>query len=502
MSVHLAPRPHQAFGQASGRALLGLLAALVVLLGAPVLSFAQNSKLHMERLGFDKLPDLRVYLTYVEGDGTPITGKTAADFKLLLDSAEQGAATKLVTFDQSQEPIYIIGVAQLSPAMEPVIDEIKKGLRQLADSLGPLKGSKLGILGYSSDVKRLVDPPMNGSEAEGPIGKLAVDPEGTEVHMLDALRTAIDLLNAQPKGRKLIVLFSDGIDVNNEKKAFTEIGRRAQQSGVVIDTIGYAPFEPGKLRNLQELSKNSYGTDRGCKAPTEIGPRFSALLDEIQKQYVVTFALPIQGDDKEHGFQVLHEAGGKPVYSQTVNDKLPSFVCPGGGPPPCAKVVEGQKEGRKWWFWLLAIGGPLGVGALAWALLRKPAPPMPQQQAPVMGAPMLSPNRANKTIALDATGDVAMGWIMGLNGNYKDKTYKLKARTVIGTGTDCDIVIQDGFMSAHHCEIRQAPEGFKLVDLGATNGVMVNDKKVREHFLVDNDAFRLGRSEFKFKAII
>ena len=51
-------------------------------------------------------------------------------------------------------------------------------------------------------------------------------------------------------------------------------------------------------------------------------------------------------------------------------------------------------------------------------------------------------------------------------------------------------------------EIRQAPEGFKLVDLGATNGVLVNDKKVREHFLVDNDAFRLGRSEFKFKAII
>ena len=33
------------------------------------------------------------------------------------------------------------------------------------------------------------------------------------------------------------------------------------------------------------------------------------------------------------------------------------------------------------------------------------------------------------------------------------------------------------------------------------NGVIVNDKRVKEHFLVDNDNFRLGRTEFKFKSI-
>ena len=72
---------------------------------------------------------------------------------------------------------------------------------------------------------------------------------------------------------------------------------------------------------------------------------------------------------------------------------------------------------------------------------------------------------------------------------------------VIGTAPDCDIVIEDGFMSHRHCEIRKVDGGFKLVDLGATNGVVVNDKRVKEHFLVDNDNFRLGRTEFKFKSI-
>jgi pSer/pThr/pTyr-binding forkhead associated (FHA) protein len=40
-----------------------------------------------------------------------------------------------------------------------------------------------------------------------------------------------------------------------------------------------------------------------------------------------------------------------------------------------------------------------------------------------------------------------------------------------------------------------------LRDLGSTNGIVVNNKKVREHDLVDNDMFRLGRTEFKFKSI-
>jgi pSer/pThr/pTyr-binding forkhead associated (FHA) protein len=57
-------------------------------------------------------------------------------------------------------------------------------------------------------------------------------------------------------------------------------------------------------------------------------------------------------------------------------------------------------------------------------------------------------------------------------------------------------------MSSHHCEVRIEPNGsFKMIDLGSTNGIVVNDKKVREHELVDNDQFRLGRTEFKFKSI-
>ena len=482
-------------GRRASRLLAGVTAAFGLLLGLGLpQAQAQNAKLRMERFAFDSLPDIKLYLTYVEEDGTVIAGRAATDFKLQLDAADQGPAKAVATFDQLKEPIFVVGVAQVSGVVqERWLAEIKAGFRKINEAVASTPGGRMGVLAYAGDTKRLIESGTS-SEVDGALSKLAIDAEASETHMIDAVRTAIDLLKAQEKGRrKLIVVFSDGINVNNDKKGFVDLGNRAQQAGIVIDTVGYNEFDPPKLRNLQEMAKRCYGIDRVAKSVTDLGPRFDAVVDEIQKQYVATFPLSIAGDDKEHTFQVTHEAGGKPVYSNAVNEKLPSQPT---GPAP-VKVVE---QPRRWW-WLLIPAGVVAAIVL-YLLLRKKAPP-PAPEQPKLQAPSLTPQLrpGSKTVALDAAGEVAMGWIMGLTGKYKDVTFKLKDRAVIGTASDCDVVIEDGFMSGRHCEIRKIEGGYKLVDLGATNGVIVNDKRVKEHFLVDNDNFRLGRTEFKFKSI-
>ena len=144
------------------------------------------------------------------------------------------------------------------------------------------------------------------------------------------------------------------------------------------------------------------------------------------------------------------------------------------------------------------IGGVVLFGVL---LLVVAAAPAPAVSAPM---PAAGPQ---KTMALDVSavgGKMpAVGWIVATSGKHTDQTFKFKpVRTVIGTASDCDIVIEDQFMSSRHCEVRVESNGnYKLVDLGSTNGIVVNDKKVREHELVDNDQFKLGRTEFKFKSI-
>ena len=472
---------------------LSTLVVLCALLG-PAPSYAQNAKLRLERFGFDKLPDLKVYITYVEEDGTVIAGRQASDFKLQVDSIDQGAGRVITSFDQAKEPIYVMAVVQVGGAVdERVIAEVKGGLRRVNDAVGSTPGGRMGILSYADKTNRIIEFGTS-TEVDAGIGKLALETEASESHMLDAVRTAIDLLKQQEKGRrKLIILVSDGIDVNNEKKNFTEIGNRAQLGGIVIDTVGYNAFDASKLRNLQEMTKRCYGTDRVAKAPTEIGPKLDGIVDEVQRQYIVQFPLTIVGDDQDHLFQVTHEAGGKPVYSNTIQEKLLSKAPVSAAPAP--------KEKSKWWLYALIAAGVLGAILIALKLRKKPvdAAPAPAPQPGKSDAP--APRMSNKTVALEAAGDITMGWVMGLTGKYKDVTFKLKDRVVIGTAPDCDIVIEDGFMSHRHCEIRKVDGGFKLVDLGATNGVVVNDKRVKEHFLVDNDNFRLGRTEFKFKSI-
>jgi hypothetical protein len=202
------------------------------------------------------------------------------------------------------------------------------------------------------------------------------------------------------------------------------------------------------------------------------------------------------GDNKEHTFQAIIDSGGKSAYSNNMNAAMPAWVHD--------TAVKGPES--HWFLWTLLVLAIIGVvGVVVWALFlrERAAPPPPVVEAPAP-APAPAPVVA-KTMAIDIGVDTrqpVVGWIVGTTGKTVDKTFKLKPqRTLIGTGDDCDVVIEDQWSSAHHCEIRFEYGAYKVVDLGSTNGIVVNDKKVREHELVDNDILRFGKTEFKFKSI-
>ncbi len=446
-------------------------------------------KLRLERLDFPDPPTMRVFITATDPEGRVVSGRTKEEIKLVLDGAEQGAASQLVTFDTVNEPVNIIALVQVSQAMLDVADDVKKGVKLLANALPPR--SKMALLAFSSDTKRLAEM---GSpvDSETAANQLVTDTEYVEVHLLDALRTAVDILNSAPAGqRKLIVLFSDGIDANMERKSFFSVGKRAVEAGVVIDTIGYAPFEPARLRNLTELTKQSNGGERACKSGAEVSTEFGNVADEIRKQYVATYELTVAGGDgKMHTIQVSTEAEGHIAFSNNVIRPVPK---PNHKP-------RSPSSGRRWWLWALCIvGGVCVVMLIVWLIFReKDEPPMS------MSAP--EPQNKPRTMAM-SVGDggrvSAVGWLVVINGRQSDKTFPLKSgRTVIGTASDCDVVIEDQFASSRHAEVKLAGNAFSIIDLGSTNGMLVNDRKTRDHELVDNDRIVIGRTELKFKSVV
>lgn len=69
----------------------------------------------------------------------------------------------------------------------------------------------------------------------------------------------------------------------------------------------------------------------------------------------------------------------------------------------------------------------------------------------------------------------------------------LREKLVLGRGPGADIVIDDAEMSSHHAAIEFTGDGFRICDLGSTNGTFVNGKPIHAGDLAAGDRIELGR---------
>jgi hypothetical protein len=69
----------------------------------------------------------------------------------------------------------------------------------------------------------------------------------------------------------------------------------------------------------------------------------------------------------------------------------------------------------------------------------------------------------------------------------------------IGRLPDCLISLSDPQVSRHHAEVRPSHEGYEVVDLGSTNGTLVNGVVVKEHPLHDGDVILVGATSIRYE---
>ena len=65
----------------------------------------------------------------------------------------------------------------------------------------------------------------------------------------------------------------------------------------------------------------------------------------------------------------------------------------------------------------------------------------------------------------------------------------------IGRHSENKLVLTDTLASRFHCVIERAPDGYLLRDLGASNGTLVNGKKVKSALLQPGDVVKVGNTE-------
>lgn len=81
-----------------------------------------------------------------------------------------------------------------------------------------------------------------------------------------------------------------------------------------------------------------------------------------------------------------------------------------------------------------------------------------------------------------------------------DRRYVLDGPTaVLGRSRECDCVFDDQNVSRRHAELRRNSSGdWQIVDLGSTNGVKVNGRRVEVSRLAPGDDVNLGTVSFTF----
>lgn len=117
----------------------------------------------------------------------------------------------------------------------------------------------------------------------------------------------------------------------------------------------------------------------------------------------------------------------------------------------------------------------------------EPAEPLPNEAlAAVSGTQVLSPEQAR------AAGLVREHVTLYVSGQPFRISQKV---TTMGRSRDCDIVVPDPNVSRVHAEVRHEGLEYVLVDLGSTNGVEANGRRVLRHNLRDGDHLSLGGAE-------
>jgi pSer/pThr/pTyr-binding forkhead associated (FHA) protein len=81
------------------------------------------------------------------------------------------------------------------------------------------------------------------------------------------------------------------------------------------------------------------------------------------------------------------------------------------------------------------------------------------------------------------------------------RMYNLNATgvTIIGREETSDVVVTDPAASRQHAEVRADGDVFTLIDLGSTNGTLIDGARVTQQVLDDGDQIVIGETVLEFR---
>lgn len=89
--------------------------------------------------------------------------------------------------------------------------------------------------------------------------------------------------------------------------------------------------------------------------------------------------------------------------------------------------------------------------------------------------------------------------IVTLNGLLQQEISILKPRLTIGRRSNNDLVLDQLTVSGQHAAIDTTSIGVFILDLGSTNGTLVNGQPITKHLLQHDDVLEIGKYKIRYQ---
>jgi Ca-activated chloride channel family protein len=247
--------------------------------------------------------------------GRVMQGLAVEDFRLYEDHVPQ----EIKYFGtEANQPISIAFLLDVSGSMRQLgkLDEAKEAIRVFVNSFSA--EDSFGLICFADDQVAWVTEFT--SDVERFLLRLEVQEAYGQTAIFDALAATPRLVDEKIKGRKAIVLITDGIDNASRMNTFKAIGL-ARSVNVPIYTIGFSSFIDGVLPKgsresrqlvLQRFSEETGGLLFTVNDPDDLKDAVLTIQQELRFQYIIGY----------HPTRQLWDGTFRRIKLETAQEKL------------------------------------------------------------------------------------------------------------------------------------------------------------------------------------
>jgi VWFA-related protein len=285
---------------------------------------------------------VQVPTVVTERGGKFVSDLTQADFILM----EDGKRQDIGLFQAVKQPFSVVIVIDTSNSAEDRLKAMQDSAIEFVRQLGP--EDRAMVITFDNEIHELSDFTSDHSELESAIKTAEA---GFGKLLYEAVNRALEKLK-EVEGRRAVILFTDGVDLDSIEASAESTARLAEQVGAAIYTVKFETrwwIESQALKQLAEMSKQPdrpYGAEgriplpSGGPSPTGMpNPRSPKI--QIETSGIPTISIkeekPTPESTKENLDRMYGKAdaylaglsdhtGGRLFSSQTLTDTKAAFA--------------------------------------------------------------------------------------------------------------------------------------------------------------------------------